>query len=111
MPVVAPPDGAGGGDEDSPWSMSETWCPERLRRGGLASSGAIASSAVSADVAFDFFAEAEGFFDFMREIHVCAVGSLRETVFFSDDSGGLSRKRSGSSRSTCAVRGAPFLSS
>src|SRR5450432_662154 len=42
-----------------------------------------------ADVAANFFAEREGFFNFLREIDVGAVSSLGEAIFFGDDVGGF----------------------
>ncbi len=42
-----------------------------------------------ADIAANFFAERESFFDFVREIDVGAVGSLGEAIFFGDDVGGF----------------------
>src|SRR5882762_2257726 len=82
---------AGGGDEGISSVVNvEHGALCTFEEDGLAFvEGAIGEFGGVADVGFDFFAEAEGFFHFVREIHVCAIGSLRDTVFFSDNAGGL----------------------
>jgi len=52
-----------------------------------------------ADVGANFFAEAQGFLDFMGKIDVRAVGSFCEAVFSSTTRAAFSRNDAGSSRS------------